>query len=378
MRILDSAGVKLGIEALGYEPDQQKSLLHAIEPPVRHDPGHRPDGQRQDGVALHLPQHPEPAGHQHLDRRGPGGNPAARRQPGQRQRQGGPHLRRRRCKSFLRQDPDIIMVGEIRDLETADIAIKAAQTGHLVLSTLHTNDAPATLMRLANMGVAPFNIASSRHPDHRAAARPQAVHALQEARGHPARGAAAAPASREEDLDGSWQAYGPVGCDHCKGTGYKGRVGIYEVMPITDDMRQIIMRNGNALDIAAQAQKEGVRNLRQSGLLKVKQASPRSRKSKPSPTSDARRNRNHHGHRNRTTRAAAQGRQGIHLPLGRHRPQQPPGARRDEGARPRRSSRPTCGGRASASPRSSGRRSAAAARSTRRTSRSSRASSRRC
>jgi type IV pilus assembly protein PilB len=162
------------------------------------------------------------------------------------------------------------MVGEIRDLETADIAVKAAQTGHLVLSTLHTNDAPATLMRLANMGVAPFNIASSvilitaqrlarklcTHCKRPEDIPPEAL--LQAGFG-------------EEDLDGSWQAFGPAGCDTCKGTGYKGRVGIYEVMPISDEMRQLIMRGANALEIADQAQKEGVKNLRQSGLLKVKQ-----------------------------------------------------------------------------------------------------------
>ena len=162
------------------------------------------------------------------------------------------------------------MVGEIRDLETADIAIKAAQTGHLVLSTLHTNDAPTTLTRLLNMGVAPFNIASSvilitaqrlgrrlcSHCKKPEDIPPEALLRAGFTRGGPRR------------LAGS--RYGPVGCDHCKGTGYKGRVGIYQVMPITDDMRQLIMRNGNALDIAEQAQKEGVRDLRQSGLLKVK------------------------------------------------------------------------------------------------------------
>ena len=162
------------------------------------------------------------------------------------------------------------MVGEIRDLETADIAIKAAQTGHLVLSTLHTNDAPTTLTRLMNMGVAPFNIASSviLITAQRLARR---LCTLQEARRHPARGAAAAPDSTKTTSTAPGSRIGPVGCDHCKGTGYKGRVGIYQVMPITDEMRRIIMRNGNAIDIADQAQQEGVRDLRQSGLLKVKQ-----------------------------------------------------------------------------------------------------------
>ncbi len=173
-------------------------------------------------------------------------------------------------RAFLRQDPDVIMVGEIRDLETADIAIKAAQTGHLVLSTLHTNDSAATLMRLANMGVPAFNIASSvilivaqrlARKLCTQCKRPEDIppESLLQA------------GFNEQDIDGSWQAYGPLGCDHCFGTGYKGRMGIYEVMPITDDMRQVIMRNGSVLDIAEQAKKEGMRTLRQSGLLKVKQ-----------------------------------------------------------------------------------------------------------
>ena len=172
-------------------------------------------------------------------------------------------------KAFLRQDPDIIMVGEIRDLETADIAIKAAQTGHLVLSTLHTNDAPTTLHAAAQHGRRAVQHRVVGDPDHRAAAGPPACTHCKKPEDIPPEALLRAGFT-EEDLDGSWQPYGPVGCDHCKGTGYKGRVGIYQVMPITDDMRQVIMRNGNAIDIADQAQKEGVRDLRQSGLLKVK------------------------------------------------------------------------------------------------------------
>ena len=162
------------------------------------------------------------------------------------------------------------MVGEIRDLETAEISVKAAQTGHLVLSTLHTNDAPATLMRLANMGVAAFNIASSVILiTAQRLTRKLCVHCKRPEEIPPE--ALLQAGFTEEDLDGSWQAFGPTGCDACKGTGYKGRMGIYEVMPISDEMRQLIMRNANALDLADQAQKEGVKNLRQSGLLKVKQ-----------------------------------------------------------------------------------------------------------
>ena len=270
LRILDAAGVKLGIEALGYEPEQQQHLLNAIKRPYGMILVTGPTGSGKT-VSLYtclniLNQ--------------PGVNISTAEDPAEIQLAGVNQVNVHEkagltfataLRAFLRQDPDIIMVGEIRDLETADIAVKAAQTGHLVLSTLHTNDAPATLMRLLNMGVAPFNIASSvilitaqrlarklcmqcKRPED---IPPEAL--LQAGFG-------------EEDLDGSWQAFGPAGCDSCKGTGYKGRIGIYEVMPISDEMRQLIMRSANALDIADQSQKEGVKNLRQSGLLKVKQA----------------------------------------------------------------------------------------------------------
>jgi type IV pilus assembly protein PilB len=268
MRILDSSGVKLGIEALGYEPAQQEALLHAIGRPYGMILVTGPTGSGKT-VSLYtclniLNQ--------------PGVNISTAEDPAEIQLAGVNQVNVNdkagltfavALKSFLRQDPDIIMVGEIRDLETADIAIKAAQTGHLVLSTLHTNDAPTTLTRMLNMGVAPFNIASSvilitaQRLGRRLCAqckRPEDIPPEVLLRA----------GFTEEDLDGSWTPYGPVGCDHCKGSGYKGRVGVYQVMPITDDMRQLIMRNGNALDIAAQAQKEGVRDLRQSGLLKVK------------------------------------------------------------------------------------------------------------
>jgi type IV pilus assembly protein PilB len=268
MRILDSSGVKLGIEVLGYEPDQQQALLHAVSRPYGMVLVTGPTGSGKT-VSLYtclsiLNQ--------------PGVNIATAEDPAEIQLAGVNQVNVNEkagltfataLRAFLRQDPDVIMVGEIRDLETADISIKAAQTGHLVLSTLHTNDAPSTLVRMLNMGVAPFNIASSVNlitaqrlarklcPQCR---RPEDIppEALLRA------------GFLEEDLDGSWQPLGPIGCDHCKGTGYKGRVGIYEVMPMTDDMRQLIMRNGNSLDIAEQAQREGVRNLRQSGLIKVK------------------------------------------------------------------------------------------------------------
>src|SRR6476659_209296 len=269
LRILDSAGVKLGIEALGYEPDQQRMLLSAIKRPYGMILVTGPTGSGKT-VSLYtclniLNQ--------------PGVNIATAEDPAEIQLAGVNQVNinekqglnfANALRAFLRQDPDIIMVGEIRDLETADIAIKAAQTGHLVMSTLHTNDAPATLMRLANMGVPAFNIASSvilitaQRLARKLCTQCKKVEEI------PPEALLEAGFS-EEDIDGTWQCYGPVGCDHCFGTGYKGRVGIYEVMPITDDMRQIIMRAGNALDIAEQARKDGVKNLRQSGLLKVKQ-----------------------------------------------------------------------------------------------------------
>jgi len=269
MRILDASGIKLGIEALGYEPDQQELLVAAIGRPYGMILVTGPTGSGKT-VSLYtclniLNQ--------------PGINISTAEDPAEIQLAGVNQVNVNEkagltfataLRAFLRQDPDIIMVGEIRDLETADIAIKAAQTGHLVLSTLHTNDAPTTLLRLLNMGVAPFNVASSvilitaQRLGRRLCAqckKPEDIppEALVQAGFAP------------EELDGSWQPFGPVGCDQCKGTGYKGRVGIYQVMPISDEMRQLIMRNGTAFDIAEQAKKEGVRDLRHSGLIKVKQ-----------------------------------------------------------------------------------------------------------
>ena len=169
-------------------------------------------------------------------------------------------------RAFLRQDPDIIMVGEIRDLETAEIAIKAAQTGHMVLSTLHTNDAPSTLTRLANMGVPPFNIASAVNLIiAQRLARRLCPHCKKpiEVPKH----ALLKTGFREEDLSGL-VVHGAVGCDACNG-GYKGRVGIYQVMPVSPAIGEIIMRGGNQLDIQRQAEKEGIPDLRRSALKKV-------------------------------------------------------------------------------------------------------------
>ncbi|MDE2299441.1 MAG: Flp pilus assembly complex ATPase component TadA, partial [Burkholderiales bacterium] len=171
-------------------------------------------------------------------------------------------------KSFLRQDPDIIMVGEIRDLETADIAIKAAQTGHMVMSTLHTNDAPTTLTRLLNMGVAPFNIASSILLITAQRLARKLCETCKAQADYP-REAMLKAGFSEADLDGTWRPYRAVGCSACS-NGYKGRVGIYQVMPVNEEIQKIILNEGTAMDIAVQAQRDNVRDLRQSGLLKVR------------------------------------------------------------------------------------------------------------
>jgi type IV pilus assembly protein PilB len=268
LRILDSAGIRLGIEALGYEPDQQQAMLHAIGRPYGMILVTGPTGSgktvsmyscinilNQPGINISTAEDPaeiQLAGVNQVNVNEKAGLTFASA-----------------LRSFLRQDPDIIMVGEVRDLETADIAIKAAQTGHLVLSSVHTNDAPTTLTRLLNMGVAPFNVASSVILiTAQRLARRLCTYCRKPADIPPE--ALIRAGFEADELDGSWHTYAPIGCDHCKGTGYKGRVGIYEVMPISDDMRQLIMREGNALDIAAQAAKEGLKTLRQSGLVKVK------------------------------------------------------------------------------------------------------------
>ena len=267
IRILDPSSAKLGIEALGYEKAEKDRLLLCIQRPYGMILVTGPTGSgktvslytclnllNQPGVNIATVEDP-------AEINLPGVN-----QVNVNDRAGMTFAVA--LKAFLRQDPDIIMVGEIRDLETADIAIKAAQTGHLVLSTLHTNDAPSTLTRLMNMGVAPFNIAASvlLITAQRLARR------LCENCKTPAefpREALLKAGFVATDLDGSWKPYRAVGCSACN-NGYKGRVGLYQVMPITEAIQRIILSEGSALDIAKQAQSEGVRDLRQSGLIKVR------------------------------------------------------------------------------------------------------------
>ncbi|HEU5283333.1 MAG TPA: type IV-A pilus assembly ATPase PilB [Burkholderiales bacterium] len=268
LRILDPSSATLGIDALGYEPDQRNALLNAVNRPYGMVLVTGPTGSgktvslytclnilNQPGVNIATAEDP-------AEINVPGIN-----QVNVNERAGLTFAIA--LKAFLRQDPDVIMVGEIRDLETGEIAVKAAQTGHLVLSTLHTNDAPTTLTRLMNMGIAPFNIASSVILiTAQRLARRLCPHCKRPA--DIPKEALLRAGFGERDLDGRWTPYMHVGCDNCKNTGYKGRVGIYQVMPISEAINHIIMKNGDALDIAAQARKEGVRDLRHSGLLKVK------------------------------------------------------------------------------------------------------------
>ena len=268
MRILDPTSATLGIEALGYEPLQKERLLSAVSRPYGLVLVTGPTGSGKtvslytclnilNNASVNIATAEDPceiplAGINQVNVNDKQGLTFAVA-----------------LKSFLRQDPDIIMIGEIRDLETADMAIKAASTGHMVLSTLHTNDAPSTLTRLLNMGVAPFNIASavSLITAQRLARRlckscKVPIDAPKEA--------LLAVGFIEEDFNEKWQLYGPKegGCEMCN-SGYKGRVGIYQVMPVTDAISRIIMAQGNAIDIADQARAEGVNDLRRSGILKV-------------------------------------------------------------------------------------------------------------
>lgn len=268
MRILDPSSATLGIDALGYDPDQKAIILDAIQRPYGMVLVTGPTGSGKTVslyTCLNLLNKPDiniATAEDPCEINLPGIN-----QVNVNDKAGLTFSAA--LKAFLRQDPDIIMVGEIRDLETADIAIKAAQTGHMVFSTLHTNDAPTTLTRMLNMGIQPFNIASSviLITAQRLARR------LCSCKKHveiPTQALLDAGFAQEE-LDGTWEPYGPVGCDICKGTGYKGRVGIYQVMPITDEINRLIMNHGNAIDIADQARREGVLSLREAGLRKVKQ-----------------------------------------------------------------------------------------------------------
>ncbi len=267
LRILDPAAAKLGIDKLGYEEDQKELFLNAIHKPYGMVLVTGPTGSGKtvslytalnilNDVGRNISTVEDP-----VEIRVSGINQVA-----QNVKRGMTFAAA--LRAFLRQDPDVIMVGEIRDLETAEIAIKAAQTGHMVLSTLHTNDAAQTIARLMNMGIAPYNITSSvtlviaqrlarrLHDCKRPIMLPEA--------------ALLAEGFTKEEIAKGLQLFDAVGCSGCN-DGYKGRVGIYEVMPMNDHIQRIILEGGNAMKIAEAAAKSGVRSLRDSALWKVKQ-----------------------------------------------------------------------------------------------------------
>ena len=266
LRILDSSSAELGIEMLGYEDDQRKLYEDALAIPYGMILVTGPTGSGKT-VSLYTGLNILNTEDRNIST---AEDPVEINLEGINQVNMNPKVGLdfgSTLRAFLRQDPDVVMVGEIRDLETAEIAIKAAQTGHLVLSTLHTNDAPQTLSRLVNMGVPPFNIASAvnliiaQRLARRLCEHCKAEEKLPDA-------TLIEEGFTEKMIDDGLKLYKPVGCDQCA-DGYKGRVGIYQVMPISEDMGRIIMSGGNAQDLADQAQKENIRDLRQSAILKA-------------------------------------------------------------------------------------------------------------
>jgi len=267
LRILDGSAAKMGIEKLGYEDDQKKLFVDAIDKPYGMVLVTGPTGSGKT-VSLYTALNILNTEGRNISTVE---DPVEIRLPGVNQVQ--QNVKRgmtfaAALRSFLRQDPDVIMVGEIRDLETAEIAIKAAQTGHMVLSTLHTNDASQTISRLMNMGIAPYNITSSVTLviAQRLARR---LHDCKKPMDLPA-AALLAEGFSQAEIDAGLQIFDAVGCSSCN-EGYKGRTGIYQVMPLTEAIQKIILAGGSALQIAEQARNEGIRDLRASALLKVRQ-----------------------------------------------------------------------------------------------------------
>ena len=267
MRILDGSAARIGIEKLGYEPEQQKLYIDAIHKPYGMVLVTGPTGSGKT-VSLYTGLNMLNTAERNISTVE---DPVEIRVEGINQVQ--QNVKRgmtfaSALRSFLRQDPDVIMVGEIRDLETAEIAVKAAQTGHMVLSTLHTNDAPQTIARLMNMGIAPYNIISSVTLiiAQRLARR---LHECKKPMELPPQVLLDAGFT-QQDLDEGLTIYQAVGCEGCN-EGYKGRVGIYQVMPMLEDIQKIILQGGNAMQIAEVAKAAGVDDLRASALRKVKQ-----------------------------------------------------------------------------------------------------------
>jgi type IV pilus assembly protein PilB len=265
LRILDGSAAQIGVDALGFEEDQKITFTEAINKPYGMVLVTGPTGSGKT-VSLYT-------GLNMLN--SPDRNISTCEDPVEINVMGINQVNVNpkagldfslALRAFLRQDPDIIMVGEIRDLETAEIAVKAAQTGHLVLSTLHTNDAPQTLTRLANMGVPPYNIASAVHLIMAQRLARRLCNKCKKELDIPHEALVKSGFSEEQLKDIT--IYGPVGCDNCTG-GYKGRVGIYQVMPVSEEMGRLIMEGGNSMQLEKQARLEGVADLRESGLKKV-------------------------------------------------------------------------------------------------------------
>jgi type IV pilus assembly protein PilB len=267
LRILDASAAQMGIDALGYDDDQKALYLEALNKPqgmflVTGPTGSGKTVSLYTGInILNTPELNISTAEDPVEINLEGINQCAVNA------KVGLDFSTA-LRSFLRQDPDIIMVGEIRDIETAEISIKAAQTGHMVLSTLHTNSAPETITRLRNMGVPAFNLATSINliVAQRLARR---LCSCKEKIEVPAN-ALLEKGFTQADLDAGLEIFGPKGCDKCNG-GYKGRVGVYEVVKITPEISKVIMEDGNSLEIARICQEQGFRNIYQSALLKVKQ-----------------------------------------------------------------------------------------------------------
>lgn len=266
LRILDGSAAKMGIDKLGYEDYQKQLYLSALDKPYGMILVTGPTGSGKT-VSLYTGLNILNTEERNIST---AEDPVEIRVPGINQVQMNPKKGMNfaaALRSFLRQDPDVVMVGEIRDLETAEIAVKAAQTGHLVLSTLHTNDAPQTVARLMNMGIAPYNITSSVTLiiAQRLARR---LHDCKK-KVHIPQAALVAEGFKPEECEGGLDVYEPVGCEECNG-GYKGRVGIYQVMPMTEEIQKIILEGGNAMDIGIVCAREGIGDLRRSAINKVK------------------------------------------------------------------------------------------------------------
>lgn len=269
LRILDPSSAMLGIDALGYEPEQKELFMQALDKPQGMLLITGPTGSGKT-VSLYT-------GLNILNREDT--NISTAEDPVEINLQGINQVNVNNkvgltfsaaLKSFLRQDPDIVMVGEIRDLETAEIAIKAAQTGHMVMSTLHTNSAPETLTRLRNMGVPSFNIATSVNLVIAQRLARRLCSQCKKPADIPQQSLLEMGFTETDLQQPEFQVYEPVGCNECR-EGYKGRVGIYEVMKVTPEISRIIMEDGNALEIADASARAGFNNLRRSGLIKVMQ-----------------------------------------------------------------------------------------------------------